>query len=145
MIKNLIKSSEVLFAEALETMKKKNADYSGDNTGIKNFQVSAQVANITTAEGILVRIMDKMTRIGNLIKKDAQVKDESILDTIQDAINYLAILHYALQIEKEENRQKLIIPKIKVDEKGKVELGDVSDEELYKEQYNRNRSFNEHI
>lgn len=101
MEKNLIKATETLFAEALETMKKKNADYSGDNTSLKNFEVSAQVANIKMSKGILVRLMDKMTRVGNLLDKEAAVEDESIFDTIQDAINYSAILLHAIRLERD--------------------------------------------
>jgi len=40
----------------------------------------------------MVRILDKMARISNLMHKEAKVKDETVLDTIADAINYLAIL-----------------------------------------------------
>lgn len=99
---NLLESTEELFAEALETMRKKNADYSGDNTSLKNFELSARVANISVPKGILVRLMDKMTRIGNLMDREGQVKDESIFDTIQDAINYSAILLHALRIEADK-------------------------------------------
>lgn len=35
-----------------------------------------------------VRLGDKMNRIKSLIKKEAQVKDESIKDTLQDMANY---------------------------------------------------------
>ena len=104
MEKNLIIATEKLFKEALETMKRKNADYSGDNTSLKNFEISAQVANISMSKGILVRLMDKMTRIGNLMEREAMVKDESIYDTIQDAINYAAILLHAVRIENDTDR-----------------------------------------
>jgi hypothetical protein len=51
--------------------------------------------------------MDKMTRIGNLLNKDqAQVKDESIFDTIQDAINYSAILYFGILMEQRERLVK---------------------------------------
>lgn len=107
MTENLLTSTEKLFAEALETMKRKNADYSGDNRGMKNFETSALVANVKMSQGILVRLMDKMTRIGNLINTEAKVKDESIFDTCQDAINYVAILYHALQIEREKENAEL--------------------------------------
>lgn len=98
----LIKSTENVFNACLETMKRKNADYAGEKnvSGLKNFEVSAQVAGITVSEGILVRLMDKMTRIGNLLQQEAQVKDESIQDTLMDAINYSAILLYAIKQNK---------------------------------------------
>jgi hypothetical protein len=102
MEKTLIVSTGELFHEALETMKKKNADYAGDASSMKNFILSAQITNIKMSQGILNRLCDKVTRIGNLIGKEGAVKEESIFDTIQDLINYAAILHYGLQIEREQ-------------------------------------------
>ena len=53
------------------------------------------------SKGILTRLVDKVTRIGNLIdKEEGEVNDESIFDTIQDLINYSAILHYCIKIER---------------------------------------------
>lgn len=47
----------------------------------------------STEKGILVRLSDKMSRITNLIEGgEAAVSDETVVDTIEDAINYLAIL-----------------------------------------------------
>ena len=102
MEKTLIVSTGELFHDALETMKKKNADYAGDASSMKNFILSAQITNIKMSQGILNRLCDKVTRIGNLIGKEGAVKEESIFDTIQDLINYAAILHYGLQIERED-------------------------------------------
>lgn len=96
----LVTEAEIVFSECIETLKRKNADYSNNADSLKNFKVSAMVANVTTSQGILVRLMDKMTRIGNLINKEASVKDESIFDTIMDAINYCLILLVALKEEK---------------------------------------------
>ena len=104
---NLIESTEKLFKEALETMKRKNADYAGDSSSMRNFELSADVVGIKMSKGILVRLMDKMTRIGNLMERDAQVEDESVFDTIQDAINYSAILLHALRIEDDKKREIL--------------------------------------
>jgi hypothetical protein len=75
----LIKNTEDLFEAALDTMRRKNADYSGDNKGMRNFELSAEVSHTPMSLGILNRLMDKMTRIGNLLNKDqvSQVKDES--------------------------------------------------------------------
>ena len=106
MEKTLIQSTEELFRKALETMKRKSADYSGTDNAMKNFRIAAQIANVRMSQGILTRLTDKVTRIGNLINNPAKVKEESIFDTCQDLINYAAILHYALQVEKEENDEK---------------------------------------
>jgi len=88
----LLVSLEKTFSDCLETAKRKNADYAGINSDpFKNFKNST-VVGVTVEKGILVRLMDKMSRISNLLEAEAQVKDESIYDTIDDAINYLAIL-----------------------------------------------------
>ena len=100
---SLITNTESLFKEALETMKKKNADYSGiEDNGLGNFRLSANVAKVSIPQGILVRLSDKLARIGNILHTEAQVKEESVFDTIQDGINYLAILYYAIQKENKE-------------------------------------------
>ena len=107
-MKSLIESTEALYADALATMKKKNADYAGGAGSMKNFEVSAGIANVKMSQGILTRLVDKVSRIGNLLAKDEQaVKDESIFDTIQDLINYSAILYHAVELERGANRTDL--------------------------------------
>lgn len=54
------------------------------------------------SKGIMVRLCDKVVRIGNLLDKK-EVSSESIFDSIEDLINYAAILHYIIKVEKEEN------------------------------------------
>jgi len=47
-------------------------------------------------------MVDKISRAGNLIKKQAEVKDESIHDTLRDLANYALILdQYIISKEKE--------------------------------------------
>ena len=106
----VVENSRALFADALATMILKNQDYSGSNDGIKsmkNFRLAEEVVGIKMTQGILVRITDKIARIGNLLRTNAFVKDETIHDTIQDAINYLAILNYAIMIEDLERQGKM--------------------------------------
>lgn len=83
---------EDTFKECLETARRKNADYSKAGNPFANFK-NVEVLGICSVEtGILTRMTDKMARISNLIKQEAQVKDESIKDTLMDLINYAAIL-----------------------------------------------------
>ncbi len=70
---------------------KKNDDYANSDNPFKNFE-SASVVGIGVERAILLRILDKLSRIGNLIDKPPAVVDETMDDTIVDAINYLAIL-----------------------------------------------------
>lgn len=80
------------FENCMQTAIKKNNDYGGSNNNpFANFE-NATIAGVTVERGILVRLMDKMSRISTLLEKEAMVKDEAITDTIEDAINYLAIL-----------------------------------------------------
>jgi hypothetical protein len=80
------------FERCMEVAIRKNNDYGGSkNNPFANFE-NATVAGVTVERGILVRLMDKMSRISTLLEKEAMVKDEAITDRIVDAINYLAIL-----------------------------------------------------
>lgn len=93
---------ENTFKEGLEIIHLKNQDYGADSNPFKNFELSAQVVGCSVETGILVRFSDKVARIGNLLGgKDPAVKEESIDDTILDAINYLAILRALRQHKKE--------------------------------------------
>jgi len=80
------------FTACFETATRKNHDYGGSNNDpYANFRNST-IAGVSVERGILVRLMDKMSRISTLLDKEAMVKDEAVDDTIDDAINYLAIL-----------------------------------------------------
>lgn len=92
------------FTDGLELIRRKNTDYSGIADPFKNFR-SAEVIDVGVDRAILVRILDKIARINNLLDSEAQVADESIDDTLLDLINYSAILKaYVYSIrEKHEN------------------------------------------
>lgn len=82
---------EDFYKRGLALMRKKNADYAGDEDPFKNFR-NAQLIGLTVEQAILVRILDKLARIGNLLDKEAQVADETLEDTLMDCANYLNIL-----------------------------------------------------
>jgi len=75
-----------------DILKRKNADYAGSKGEYNNFEYCEKLGLCSTETGIMVRISDKMTRISNLLKADAQVKDESVHDTLLDMANYALIL-----------------------------------------------------
>ena len=79
------------YGRCIDILEKKNKDYGKDDDPWANFKFAA-IAGISVEDAIMVRILDKMARISNLFHKEATVKDERIQDTIEDAINYLAIL-----------------------------------------------------
>lgn len=97
----LIKDVEATFAECFEILKRKNHDYAGKETTdpFKNFRGS-EFVGVAPDRAILVRTMDKMSRISNLLSQDNAVKDESIDDTIKDVINYMGILRSYIKNNK---------------------------------------------
>ena len=76
---------------ALELMKKKNADYSKDGP-LDNFFVCEALRLSTAENGVLIRMSDKLSRLGSVFAKGAQVVDERTEDTIVDIINYSILL-----------------------------------------------------
>jgi hypothetical protein len=89
---------EKLCKQALGLMKLKNQDYAHGEDPFRNFRTST-VVGIEPERGILIRLLDKLTRAGNLIDKDPEVKDEKMEDTILDILNY-TILFYAVNNER---------------------------------------------
>lgn len=97
-------SLEATFRQCLEISEKKNADYATGSDPFNNFNRIETLGICSVQQGILVRLTDKLARVSNLIGsgKGPSVKDESIDDTILDAINYLAILRAYRQFEAEQ-------------------------------------------
>lgn len=89
----LLTDMQETFDKCIATAKKKNNDYAGENTldPYKNFRGS-EFVGVPPDRAILVRLMDKIARVSNLLEQENAVKDESIHDTLEDAINYIAIL-----------------------------------------------------
>jgi hypothetical protein len=82
----LFELHQLLCLNALELMKKKNVDYGGDTDPFRNFHTFGEL-------GILVRLSDKLARLRTYCERgELKIKDESVEDTIIDAINYLVLL-----------------------------------------------------
>ena len=99
--KEFIEELASTFEIALTIAKNKNDDYAANEDPWRNFRFS-EIAGIDVPHAILVRMLDKIARISNLINKDASVKDESVEDTLVDLINYAAILKVFLKHEHED-------------------------------------------
>ena len=93
--------SERFFSECIEISKRKNADYTGQNTDpFSNFQ-SVEALGIKTEQGFLTRMMDKMKRIASFVENgELQVKDESVKDTLRDLANYSCLLAGYIESKK---------------------------------------------
>ncbi len=97
--KELQDSIKKTFEQGIKIVEAKNTDYVSSSDGLRNFR-SAELVGISIEKSILVRLMDKINRIINLLDRKQTVKDESITDSILDAINYLAILKAKLEDQK---------------------------------------------
>jgi len=86
---------------ALDLVMSKTQDYATMDDPYRNFRMCESVG-VSVEKGILVRMCDKLSRIGNLVEKeDPSVKNESIEDTLVDIMNYANILLCYIQ---EKNR-----------------------------------------
>lgn len=94
--KEFITDIEKTYKVALEILKKKNQDYATELNPFANFDKSI-IVGVEPTRAILVRVMDKISRISILLSKDPSVVDESIMDSICDTINYMAILKAKLK------------------------------------------------
>ena len=79
------------FEEGMNLMIKKNADYSDPEDAFANFKRS-EIVGVGVERGMLVRIMDKVSRISNVLHATPEVKDESLEQTITDTMNYFNLL-----------------------------------------------------
>jgi hypothetical protein len=80
------------FEKCLGILKSKNADYAITSDPFRNLRSAEGVLGVPTERAILVRILDKISRINNLIEKSPDVANESLEDAIEDAIGYLALI-----------------------------------------------------
>jgi len=89
--KKFIDQLEQTFKECLEIAKAKNADYANNDDAFKNFK-AVELVGVDARRGVMVRMVDKMSRISNLLDREGKVADEKIEDTVKDLINYSNIL-----------------------------------------------------
>lgn len=122
------------FIKCIEIMESKAKDYAKNDDPFLNFR-ACESFGVPLERGILVRIIDKISRINNLFDKEADVKDESIDDTIRDAINYLNIIHIYLE-EKRNGNVNNSSTKSSSESKGKAK-------EIYKKFIEQSKKYQE--
>jgi hypothetical protein len=93
-----IQSIEKSYADGVALIKIKNADYANPTNPFKNFE-SAIVADVDVKRAILIRVLDKISRISNLLEREPKVVEEKLEDTVLDCCNYLAILKAKIEDE----------------------------------------------
>lgn len=84
-----------LMEKAMAIHAAKNSDYATGSDPLSNFR-ECEKAGVTAEDGCYTRLSDKWCRVQNLLRKErtggSPAVDESIEDTLLDAVNYCAIL-----------------------------------------------------
>ena len=82
--------------EGFEIQEVKAQDYAGKENPLRNFEDAARLAGITTEQGLMVRMGDKIARTRQLIETGSYngKVGESLRDTLMDLANYAGILSY---------------------------------------------------
>ncbi len=111
---HVLKTHKELCDESRSIIEKKGHDYNlrQQHTGetLFNLKVAKLLGIVdTNTQSILVRMGDKMMRLISLTRDPsvtAEVKDESIRDTIEDLINYSCYLYIVYLEELDTNDKK---------------------------------------
>ncbi len=99
------------FERATEIMREKSCDYAQLDDPYANFR-GAEFLGVNLKRGILVRVMDKISRINNLIDRGAEV-EESVEDNCLDLMNYINIVLMKFQSEIRRKEDLTINPPVK--------------------------------
>lgn len=103
--KDYLKEFRAITDEMVALTTRKNADYADASDAFQNFRLIERLGAATTEQGFVVRMSDKLQRIGNLISRPNQVKDETIEDTLKDLAIY-SILFLIYLRYKNDQKQK---------------------------------------
>ena len=115
-------SATAVFKHCLAILEQRSAKYASQDKPFENFEASADEAETTVSQGIMIRFGDKKTRLKKALaelRETGQItefSDESLEDTICDMINYLAILRVWIVSECGENYDDFLIKESKVHE-----------------------------
>jgi hypothetical protein len=99
--KQFIKFVAKRCAKNIKTIRAKDHDYATPDNPFWNISLCEVFGLCSTEVGILVRFLDKVARICNMINWAPAVKDETRHDTIADAHGYLHILDAYLTSQEE--------------------------------------------
>ena len=96
-----------LFTIAFEILQNKRADYSGDTDALKNLR-SSEAVGVHPVRGVLTRMLDKMSRVSNLVDAEAKVADKLAENEFPDIVNYTTIIAALISEEDKAVEQTLL-------------------------------------
>ena len=97
------------FDECHQLATAKGADYCGVTDPFKNFR-GYSLTGVSIPQGILTRIIDKVSRAGNFISRGEafMVVTEKLEDTLKDLLTYTVILLAYLESERRKSQEESI-------------------------------------
>jgi hypothetical protein len=85
---------EEICRRALVILQHKSADYATSSDPFANFKRGEILGFATAEEGLMLRVVDKISRISTFLQKgQLTVSNETVEDSILDVINYMILLH----------------------------------------------------
>lgn len=88
-----------LILESIELHARKNHDYAIDGDPLSNLR-ACEALGISAYKGVLIRLQDKYSRLIELSRKEAAVKEESVEDTLKDMAIYSLLAITLLRRDK---------------------------------------------
>lgn len=95
-IKSFCSEVDSIVDIARDLIKSKSNDYSDSSNVFNNLSLCERLNITSTEKGILVRLLDKVGRLSNLLNTKATPRHESVLDSVMDLICYGIILYIYL-------------------------------------------------
>jgi hypothetical protein len=103
----ILLEAQKTFSKLLQTLENKGKDYATDADVYQNFRLAETLLKIPVNKSIMSRLIEKVSRISNLLDKNASVKEETIDDTLDDLIGLAIVLKAKLREEREHQQSWL--------------------------------------
>lgn len=98
---------EKIYQEMVNLLVSKGADYSGEVDTFKNFRLSSQLLDMPVEKVILTRLLDKISRVSNLLNSGVDPNNESLEDSFRDLLGYSTLLVLYRHKTQRKNNQTL--------------------------------------
>lgn len=107
-------AASAVFKDCLKVLNQRSLKYTGTGDPFARVYESAEIADVTPVQGIMTRFGDKIGRLKLILRQElvdgaaATAEDESLADTLHDAINYLVILKLLLDSDGGANLDAIL-------------------------------------
>lgn len=93
---------KALVKEEADILNRKGAEYASDTDANANFKKRAEDIGIDPKQILWIFLSKHLDSIKSYVKKGKEISDEPIMGRINDARNYLFLLHCLIEEEKQQ-------------------------------------------